>query len=319
MAKSADAFRTISEVADWLETPAHVLRFWESKFTQVKPVKRAGGRRYYRPADMELLGGIKQLLHEEGMTIKGVQKLLRERGVSHVTQLSPRRVPWDGIADDIPAPMAEGVDEAPHEPTVVPFRGTPYEPRPQSTPEPVPDPDPAPELHSAPAMEVEPDAASAPRPEAEPAALTPEPKPSDAAPEPEPDLFPAPAAGPDRSPLSTDMEAGVDHAGLSEDLAEIAASHDAPAAPGETASPQHPRFRDGIAGDPATAAPSRPEAPRPTVVDVPADPREETLDPPTGLLRQVAQRSAPFAPDEVARVVPLLRSLSAWARKGNAP
>ncbi|MGR3320675.1 MAG: MerR family transcriptional regulator [Pseudooceanicola sp.] len=70
MAKSADAFRTISEVADWLGTPAHVLRFWESKFTQVKPVKRAGGRRYYRPADMELLGGIKQLLHEEGMTIK---------------------------------------------------------------------------------------------------------------------------------------------------------------------------------------------------------------------------------------------------------
>ncbi len=60
MAKSAEAFRTISEVAEWLETPAHVLRFWESKFAQVKPVKRAGGRRYYRPADMELLGGIKR-------------------------------------------------------------------------------------------------------------------------------------------------------------------------------------------------------------------------------------------------------------------
>ena len=63
MAKSADAFRTISEVADWLEVPAHVLRFWESKFSQVKPVKRAGGRRYYRPADMRLLAGIKILLH----------------------------------------------------------------------------------------------------------------------------------------------------------------------------------------------------------------------------------------------------------------
>ncbi len=88
MPKSADAFRTISEVSDWLETPAHVLRFWESKFSQVKPVKRAGGRRYYRPADMLLLGGIKKLLHEDGMTIKGVQKVLREQGIKHVASLS---------------------------------------------------------------------------------------------------------------------------------------------------------------------------------------------------------------------------------------
>ena len=88
MAKSADAFRTISEVAEWLDTPAHVLRFWESKFAPVKPVKRAGGRRYYRPADMRLLGGIKRLLHDEGMSIKSVQKLLREEGVKHVAALS---------------------------------------------------------------------------------------------------------------------------------------------------------------------------------------------------------------------------------------
>lgn len=88
MSKSKDAFRTISEVADWLETPAHVLRFWESKFTHVKPVKRAGGRRYYRPADMKLLGGIKKLLHDDGLTIKGAQKLLREHGVKHVAALS---------------------------------------------------------------------------------------------------------------------------------------------------------------------------------------------------------------------------------------
>lgn len=88
MAKSADAFRTISEVADWLEIQAHVLRFWESKFTQVKPIKRAGGRRYYRPADMLLLGGIKRLLHDDGLTIKGVQKILREEGMSHVAALS---------------------------------------------------------------------------------------------------------------------------------------------------------------------------------------------------------------------------------------
>ena len=88
MAKSADAFRTISEVSDWLETPAHVLRFWESRFTQVKPVKRAGGRRYYRPTDMMLLGGIRRLLHDDGITIKGVQKIMREKGVKYVSSLS---------------------------------------------------------------------------------------------------------------------------------------------------------------------------------------------------------------------------------------
>lgn len=84
MAKAKDAFRTISEVAEWLDTPTHVLRFWESKFSQIKPVKGAGGRRYYRPTDMDLLGGIKKLLHEDGMTIKGTQKLLREKGIKHV-------------------------------------------------------------------------------------------------------------------------------------------------------------------------------------------------------------------------------------------
>lgn len=86
--KSPDAFRTISEVADWLGVPTHVLRFWESRFSQVKPVKRAGGRRYYRPADMELLGGICHLLHEDGLTIRGVQKMLREHGVKHVSEMS---------------------------------------------------------------------------------------------------------------------------------------------------------------------------------------------------------------------------------------
>ncbi|MDA3858916.1 MAG: MerR family transcriptional regulator, partial [Roseovarius sp.] len=107
MAKSADAFRTISEVAEWLEVPAHVLRFWESKFSQIKPVKRAGGRRYYRPADMLLLGGIKALLHDEGMTIKGAQKLLREQGVRHVSDLSqPLDEVTNGEASDIALDVA---------------------------------------------------------------------------------------------------------------------------------------------------------------------------------------------------------------------
>lgn len=76
--KSAEAFRTISEVAEELEVPQHVLRFWESRFPQVRPLKRAGGRRYYRPDDVALLRRIRQCLYEQGYTIKGVQKLLRE-------------------------------------------------------------------------------------------------------------------------------------------------------------------------------------------------------------------------------------------------
>lgn len=79
--KSEAAFRTISEVAEELDVPQHVLRFWESKFPQVKPLKRGGGRRYYRPEDVQLLRRIRDLLYSEGYTIKGVQKLLREGGL----------------------------------------------------------------------------------------------------------------------------------------------------------------------------------------------------------------------------------------------
>ena len=114
MDKSPDAFRTISEVADFLETPAHVLRFWESRFPQIKPVKRAGGRRYYRPADVALLAGLRQLLHQDGMTIRGVQKILRDQGVRHVIGLSD---PDFGSAmalddrDDVDLAMVETGDE----------------------------------------------------------------------------------------------------------------------------------------------------------------------------------------------------------------
>ena len=85
--KSPEAFRTISEVATDLDVPQHVLRFWEGRFTQIKPVKRAGGRRYYRPEDVDLLRGIRTLLYSEGFTIKGVQKILRDRGHRHVAEL----------------------------------------------------------------------------------------------------------------------------------------------------------------------------------------------------------------------------------------
>lgn len=89
MSKSATAFRTISEVADLLTVPKHVLRFWELKFPQIKPMKRGGGRRYYRPEDLELLRGIRHLLHAEGYTIKGVQKILREQGIETVKSAPP--------------------------------------------------------------------------------------------------------------------------------------------------------------------------------------------------------------------------------------
>ena len=84
--KSAQAFRTISEVAGELDLAQHVLRFWESKFPQVKPMKRGGGRRYYRPEDVDLLRGIQQLLYGDGYTIKGVQRLLRERGTGSLIE-----------------------------------------------------------------------------------------------------------------------------------------------------------------------------------------------------------------------------------------
>ncbi len=85
--KSPEAFRTISEVSAELDVPQHVLRFWESRFSQIKPVKRGGGRRYYRPEDVDLLRGIRTLLYSEGFTIKGVQKMLREHGARYVAEV----------------------------------------------------------------------------------------------------------------------------------------------------------------------------------------------------------------------------------------
>jgi DNA-binding transcriptional MerR regulator len=84
VAKGPEAFRTISEAADELHVPQHVLRFWETKFSFIKPMKRAGGRRFYRPADIAVLRGVRRLLHDEGYTIKGVQKLYREQGVKRL-------------------------------------------------------------------------------------------------------------------------------------------------------------------------------------------------------------------------------------------
>jgi DNA-binding transcriptional MerR regulator len=120
MEKTADAFRTISEVAEDLDLPQHVLRFWETRFTQIRPLKRGGGRRYYRPEDIDLLRAIRRLLYSEGYTIKGVQKILKEQGARGVI------VTWRGDADLVPIdelPVEVKLDlaarnEAPQEPPV---------------------------------------------------------------------------------------------------------------------------------------------------------------------------------------------------------
>ena len=140
MAKSRDAFRTISEVADWLETPAHVLRFWESKFPQIKPVKRAGGRRYYRPEDMALLGGIKTLLHDQGMTIKGAQRVIRDLGVRHVAALGPQPESDDGDAIAVEGSLAHSpASPSPASPSPAPYSTAPApSTTPPTTPSPLP-------------------------------------------------------------------------------------------------------------------------------------------------------------------------------------
>ncbi|MCF1710056.1 MerR family transcriptional regulator [Tabrizicola sp. J26] len=103
MEKSREAFRTISEVSEILDTPPHVLRFWESRFPQVRPVKRAGGRRYYRPTDVALLSGIKRLLHTDGLTIRGVQKVLREHGIRHVMAMADAQLAGEAnVAEAVP-------------------------------------------------------------------------------------------------------------------------------------------------------------------------------------------------------------------------
>lgn len=112
-AKSPEAFRTISEVALELDVPQHVLRFWESRFAQIRPVKRGGGRRYYRPEDVDLLRGIRALLYSDGVTIKGVQKLLREQGARYVTGIGRGEASLIGGAASERVPLDTG-DEPRH-------------------------------------------------------------------------------------------------------------------------------------------------------------------------------------------------------------
>ncbi|MEN3930665.1 MerR family transcriptional regulator [Microvirga sp. W0021] len=111
MDKSPDAFKTISEVAEDIDLPQHVLRFWETRFTQIKPLKRGGGRRYYRPDDIDLLRGIRHFLYGEGYTIKGLQRILKEEGIPFVQavgrgEIIPSPAPQPPSADNLPEAFA---------------------------------------------------------------------------------------------------------------------------------------------------------------------------------------------------------------------
>jgi DNA-binding transcriptional MerR regulator len=131
--KAPDAFRTISEVAEDLDVPQHVLRFWESRFREIRPMKRGGGRRYYRPDDVALLRGVRHLLYGEGYTIRGVQRLLREQGVRFVQQVwqpgapQPSSPPLEVEADGAGEPTAAAVAE--RRSTEPPAISTPPPPR----------------------------------------------------------------------------------------------------------------------------------------------------------------------------------------------
>ncbi|KFE33748.1 MerR family transcriptional regulator [Thioclava atlantica] len=196
MGKSAEAFRTISEVADLLDTPSHVLRFWESKFSQIKPVKRAGGRRYYRPSDVALLGGIKHLLHEQGLTIRGVQKVLREDGIRSVSALSTVTL-TDETAEtpaSQPAPAPEPTERqgsaAPHAELETESRS------PAEAAEPEPEETTSAEEAAAPDTTPTPD-----EPEPVPSSVTPFPRKPD--PAPQPSFFDAPE---EEAPIALDVE-----------------------------------------------------------------------------------------------------------------
>ncbi len=158
MKKAPDAFRTISEVSEILDTPAHVLRFWESKFYQVRPVKRAGGRRYYRPDDVALIAGIKHLLQDRGMTIRGVQKIMQEEGVRHVIGLGRSSGRIDVDAEAAPAEaVAEPAPQDPIEPLAEP--PAPATAPPSSEPAAAPAPSAQPQVE-APAAATEPEPAT---------------------------------------------------------------------------------------------------------------------------------------------------------------
>jgi len=273
--KSPDAFRTISEVADWLGVQAHVLRFWESKFNQVKPVKRAGGRRYYRPSDMLLLGGIKKLLHDDGLTIKGVQKILREQGVENVSEQSqPLDVPADMVVD--------ATADAQGEPNVVAFQSR----KAGAAPEPVSEPEPEP-LDALPSFLTEP--------------LVPHDEP-----EAEPEQAPAPEEPEDAQE--------VEQPALPSFLHRPAATATTPEPSPESAPDPEPETTLPDAKSEPVAEPEAPRAPRPRVVDAPDPAPEGDIPYIPGALGQLAGVDR-LTPEQLRDLTPIAEELRAMLDK----
>ena len=304
MDKSPDAFRTISEVAEWLGVQAHVLRFWESKFTQVKPVKRAGGRRYYRPADMELLGGIKKLLHDDGLTVKGVQKILGSEGVAHVSSLSQELcdVSRDAVEQMAPAVVQDA------DPIIVPFKSAAAQTEPELVealaPEPASalvtveasaDPDPA-------AVE---SVASEPDPVPEPA--------TESATEPEGAIDQIIAPPPD-TPKPASLAPPVEdrpilpsflHRPAPEPISEPAPEATPDAASEPLAEPAFASKRPEPAPEP------EPKPQKSLVVDAPDPPAEDEIAYTKGPLAHLAGLDR-LTSTEIAEIAPLARELQAW-------
>ncbi|MEL6466102.1 MAG: MerR family transcriptional regulator [Pseudomonadota bacterium] len=280
MAKSADAFRTISEVAEWLGVQTHVLRFWESKFSQVKPVKRAGGRRYYRPTDMLLLGGIRKLLHEDGLTIKGVQKVLREEGMAFVADMSP---PLDAETDaqldaDLIAPIEENVTQPAIEAEIVPFTsGQKQETAAEDETPPTPKASEGPEIVEATGQSL-------------------------------PSFMRAPTSPKQDTEAEADVASGLPFPPLEEDVRasrvrspepaepEAKRQEAAPEAAEEQIAAENPNTAESASGLPSflsdyatSANEPTPAAPRPRVIDVPDDPDPSAIDvAPSALSRSIA-------------------------------
>ncbi|MCB1479574.1 MAG: MerR family transcriptional regulator [Rhodobiaceae bacterium] len=184
--KGPDAFRTISEVADDLDVPQHVLRFWETRFSQIKPMKRGGGRRYYRPDDVDLLRGIRKLLYGDGYTIKGVQRILKDRGIRHVISIGAGQPVQAETAEPVAA-EAEGASRT----------ASPPPPQAAASPAPIaPEAAPAPAVsrHQEPVSEYAPPAQSRPVPPAP--AVEPPPSPVSSPKMPEPAAAPSGEAAP---------------------------------------------------------------------------------------------------------------------------
>jgi len=280
MSKSPDAFRTISEVADWLGIQAHVLRFWESKFSQVKPVKRAGGRRYYRPSDMQLLGGIKKLLHDDGITIKGVQKILREQGVSHVSDLSQ---PLEDTGEH-PAPKTSD------ENIVLRFRAPPKT---------------ADDIEDATLLDDDTDDGDDADDAEAPTATEPAPHSDSLTPSESP---PAPVHEPESEPEQATPEPVSDLA--HPPLAREPDQPEAPALPSFIHRPAADRATPASATDsPAKTPPPAPKRAR--IVDAPDPPEDSDLPYLPGILARLSKLER-MTPQQAARVAPLTRDLREW-------